>query len=177
VTEDSDTDLFRQAMRDVRRMDGRNRVEPVPRRPAPIPHQRLADERKVLHELLAPEQEVHDLGAERGEALSYLRDGYPRRLLRRLRRGHFALGGELDLHGMVTDEARMALAEFLAEAHQRHWSSVRIIHGKGRRSSNRGPVLKGKVDRWLRQRDDIIAFCSARPVDGGTGAVYVLLRQ
>ncbi len=177
MADDYDTDLFRQAMRDVRRIDRPGRVEPRRRRPAPIPYQRLADDRAVVKELLYPESESDDLGAELGEALSYLREGYQRRLLRKLRRGQFARGGELDLHGMTSNEARPALAEFLAEARRRAWCCVRIVHGKGRRSSNRGPVLKGKVDRWLRQRDEVIAFCSARPVDGGTGAVYVLLRQ
>lgn len=178
MPDDSDTELFRAAMRDVRPLDRRD--APVTRRnlPPPIPHQRLADDRAVVDALLTPEHDDDDdeLGAERGEALSYLRDGYPRRVLRKLRRGQFSAGTELDLHGMTVAAARVELAAFLTEARRREWRCIRIIHGKGRRSSNRGPVLKGKVDRWLRQRDDVIAFCSARPVDGGTGAVYVLLR-
>jgi DNA-nicking Smr family endonuclease len=87
------------------------------------------------------------------------------------------VAAELDLHGMTSELARSALREFMAECRRRDHRCVRIIHGKGRGSSNRGPVLKGKVNRWLRQRDDVLAFCSARPVDGGTGALYVLLRH
>lgn len=179
MTEDGadDTDLFRRAMHDVKPLRKPERAEARPSLPPPVPAQRYADDRAVMAELLAPDREQDGLGAERGEALSYLRDGYPRRLLRKLRRGQFALAAEIDLHGMTVSRAHAALSGFLAEARERSWNCVRVVHGKGRRSSNRGPVIKGKVDRWLRQRDEVIAFCSARPVDGGTGAVYVLLRH
>jgi DNA-nicking Smr family endonuclease len=107
----------------------------------------------------------------------YGRPGLQRRILRRLRRGHYSLAAELDLHGMTVPVARVALQAFLQECRRRDLRCVRIIHGKGRRSSNEGPVLKVKVDRWLRQREDVLAFCSAQPADGGTGAIYVLLRH
>lgn len=172
-----DTDLFRRAMRDVRPLRKAPGAEARAPRPAPVPTQRHADDRAVMAELLAPAPDDTGLGPERGEALTYLRDGFPPRLLRRLRRGHFSIAAEVDLHGMTVAQAHGALTGFLSEARGRAWRCVRVVHGKGRRSSNRGPVIKGKVDRWLRRRDDVIAFCSARPVDGGTGAVYVLLRH
>lgn len=174
--QDDEEDLFRREMSDVRRLGNvPDTAEVTQRRPPPLPLQRIADDRAVMRELLSGSDE-DELGAERGESLSYLREGYQRRVLRRLKRGQFSIHGELDLHGMTAVEARGALADFLLECRRRDCRCVRIIHGKGRRSTNHGPVLKGKVDRWLRQRDEVIAFCSARPVDGGTGAVYVLMR-
>ncbi|MGD8430102.1 MAG: Smr/MutS family protein [Ectothiorhodospiraceae bacterium] len=173
-----DMSLFREAMRGVRPL---NRDADAPAdapKPAPVPHQLRADERAVIEELRRAEtDDPADLGAERGEAVSFLREGLQKRVLRRLRRGHYSVAAELDLHGMTSELARSALREFMAECRRRDHRCVRIIHGKGRGSSNRGPVLKGKVNRWLRQRDDVLAFCSARPVDGGTGALYVLLRH
>ncbi len=175
--EDPDTALFRAAMADVRPIRTRQNAELRRRRPPPVPGQRHADDRAVLRELAHGERDGSELGAELGEALAYARPGLQRRTLRRLRRGEFSVMAELDLHGQTVDSARRLLTDFLNECHRRHLGCIRVIHGKGRRSSNAGPVLKGQVDRWLRQRDDVLAFCSARPVDGGTGALYVLLRR
>ncbi len=175
--DDSDTALFRAAMGEVRPLRDRQTAELRRRRPPPIPGQRHADDRAVLRELSDGERDGDILGAELGEALAYARPGLQRRTLRRLRRGEFSVMAELDLHGQTVEPARRLLADFLNECRRRHLGCVRVIHGKGRRSSNAGPVLKGQVDRWLRQRDDVLAFCSARPVDGGTGALYVLLRR
>jgi DNA-nicking Smr family endonuclease len=107
----------------------------------------------------------------------FLRPGVQRRLLTRLRRGHFSIEAELDLHGMTTAVAHHELGQFLRHAKIRGIRCVRIIHGKGLRSPNGRSVLKAKVERWLRLRDEIVAFTSARPVDGGTGAIYVLLKR
>lgn len=114
---------------------------------------------------------------ETGEELLYARTGLPRRLLRQLRQGKFSMGAELDLHGMTVPMARQALAQFLEECERNAVRSARIIHGKGRGSYQKEPVLKGKVSAWLQQRDEVLAFCSARPADGGTGALYVLLKR
>lgn len=174
---DSDTALFRAAMEDVNPLDRDDAPDLRRRRPPPVPGQRRADDRAVLRELAEGERDGSELGAELGEALAWSRAGLHRKTLRRLRRGEFSVMAELDLHGQTADSARRLMHDFLNECHRRHMGCVRVIHGKGRRSSNAGPVLKGQVDRWLRQRDDILAFCSARPVDGGTGALYVLLRR
>lgn len=173
---DPDEELFRDAMRGVRPLRHDRRAETETRRPPPIPRQRLADERAVIAELAETNRDHGDLGPERGEELVYFRAGLPRRVLRKLRRGEFSIIAELDLHGMTVATAKGALGDFLTQCRQRELHCVRIVHGKGRRSRNDGPVLKAKVDHWLRRRDDVLAFCSARPVDGGTGAVYVLLR-
>ena len=173
--DDKELDLFRAEMSGVRPLR-HDRAEPAAPRPAPIPHQRLADEAAVLRELLADPGDRHDLGVEAGEALAYLQPGIQRRVLRRLGRGQYALTAELDLHGLSAREAKAELDAFLGECLRRGRLCVRVVHGKGRGSGNRGPVLKAKVALWLQRRDDVLAFCSARPVDGGTGAVYVLLR-
>ena len=96
-------------------------------------------------------------------------------VFRRLRRGQFAVAAEIDLHGLGRHAAHEALREFIAEAVERGQGCVRVIHGKGRGSGQRGPVLKHVVNHWLRRMDGVLAFASARPVDGGTGAAYVLL--
>ena len=114
---------------------------------------------------------------EHGETLSYLRPDSPPPLLRKLRRGQFSVAASLDLHGMSIDEARSSIAQFFQEQRRDVRCCVRIVHGKGNRSIGQVPVLKRMVNHWLPQRDDVIAFCSAPPHDGGTGAIYVLLRK
>lgn len=114
---------------------------------------------------------------EVGEELSYLRNGYPPALLKSLKRGRFAIEDEFDLHHMTVEVARTAVANFLADCHRRGLRCAKIIHGKGLRSRAGGPVVKRLVDRMLRQRDDVIAFASARSMQGGTGAVIVLLKS
>lgn len=166
--------LFLDAMEGVRPLE-HDRVVPVAPKPAPIPRQTMDDEQDVMNELLAGNFDPDALSS--GEELRYVRAGLQRSILRRLRRGHYSLAAELDLHGMTAQIARQALKQFLLECRRRDLRCVRIIHGKGRRSSNEGPVLKPRVDHWLRQRDDVLAFCSAQPADGGTGAVYVLLKH
>ncbi len=115
-------------------------------------------------------------GAEVGEVLFFARAGVQRSVVRKLRRGGFRPEGDLDLHGHTQAQARDALGRFLDGALERGARCVRVVHGKGY-SSPRGPVIKGCVDRWLRQCPEVVAFCSAQPADGGTGAVYVLLRR
>ena len=109
-------------------------------------------------------------------ALSFQRAGVRIQTMRRLRRGLFPIDDELDLHGLTQTAARNLLADFIARSRDRGCRCVRIIHGKGYRSGARGPVLKAAVNLWLRRHIDIMAFVSARAIDGGAGAVYVLLR-
>jgi len=97
-------------------------------------------------------------------------------VVRRLRRGHWSLQSQIDLHGLRVDEAREALALYLVSCVKREQRCVRVVHGKGLGSVNREPVLKGKVLKWLTQRDEVLAFCQAPPADGGSGALLVLLR-
>jgi len=113
---------------------------------------------------------------EGADALSFQRPGVRSQVLRRLRRGLIPVEDELDLHGLNQAAARDHLAEFIAANRQAGHRCVRVIHGKGYRSGARGPILKIAVDSWLRRHGDVMAFTSARAIDGGTGAVYVLLR-
>jgi DNA-nicking Smr family endonuclease len=109
-------------------------------------------------------------------ALSFQRAGVRIQVMRRLRRGLYPIDDELDLHGLTQSAARNELADFIARSRDGGLRCVRIIHGKGYRSGARGPVLKTAVNLWLRRHMDVMAFVSARAIDGGTGAMYVLLR-
>lgn len=170
---DDDSRLFREAIGDVRPMTPSH---PIPERPRPEPHpyMRDADEAAVPADSLLFDYDPADL--EVGEELSYLRDGYPPKLLRQLKRGQYSIQADVDLHQMNAAAAQLTIAEFLAECRRDGLRCVRIIHGKGLRSKAAGPVLKGLTDRLLRRRDDVVAFASARPMQGGTGAVVVLLK-
>ena len=172
-----DTQLFREAVRDVRPLDRpAQAAEPPakrPRRPRPAARFARADRLAVLEESLR--DEVIDPELASGEELVFQRGGIRPAVLRKLRRGDYRVQGEIDLHGLTVAEAKQALREFLAHALMRQWRCVRIIHGKGLRSGHRGPVLKGMVGAMLRKVGPVLAYVSARQVDGGTGAVYVLL--
>lgn len=170
---DEDRRLFREAIGEVRALDPVT-PPPVPARPAPHPHMLDADEAAVPGELL--DLSFDPAVLEIGEELAYLRDGYPPKLLRHLKRGQFSVQDELDLHQMNVAAAQTSINAFLTDVKQQGVRCVRIIHGKGLRSKSAGPVLKGLADRMLRRRDDVIAFASARPSQGGTGAVVVLLK-
>ena len=169
-----DAELFRRTVGDVKPLTHDMAEVEVPR-PDPIPVQRLLDERAVLREMASGQFDGAEI--ETGDELVFHRPGVPHTLFRRLRRGQFAIEGELDLHGLTVAEAKNALVNFLGGARVAGWRCVRIVHGKGHGSHGRQPVLKGKVNNWLRRFDAALAFCSTRPVDGGTGAVYVLLKR
>lgn len=171
----SDRELFLKSIGDVTPLGDKDRIEPVFTSPKPIPVQRIADEKKVLRESLSDEFSVESL-LETDEALSYTRDGIGPDVVRKLRRGHWVIQDQLDLHGMRRDEAREMVVEFLKQAAVRGIRCVRIVHGKGLGSVNNEPVLKKLVHKWLVQRADVIAFCQAKPADGGSGAVVVLLK-
>lgn len=171
---DDDEDLdFASAMRDVSRKPAPNRAAPHRPKLSGRALQKEADERAVLDELLEHDPEEFP---ETGEHLSYRAEGLQESVFRRLRRGTYRIEAELDLHGMNAEQAKVALNRFLAESIDAGLRCVRVIHGKGLRSSHQGPVLKARVDRWLRRTRQVLAFVSARPQHGGTGAVYVLLR-
>ena len=165
---------FRSAVGAVRVRAPSNRVEPPRRLPKPVPRSSEADERAVLEELLLEPLEPDAI--ESGDTLVYRAPGLQDSVWRRLRRGSFRVGAELDLHGYNREAARQEVALFLAACQERNLRCLRIIHGKGLGSPNTGPVIKTLLDGWLRKRKEVLAFCSARPHDGGTGAVYVLLR-
>lgn len=143
-------------------------------RALPVARQRELDEQAVMQEAISDEFDVESL-LDTDEALSYRRDGLGLEVIRQLRKGRWSLQGQLDLHGLRSDEARVALGQFLREAHQVGWRCVRVVHGKGLGSPGKTPVLKAKVQRWLVQKNEVLAFVQARASDGGAGALIVLL--
>lgn len=171
-TPDDDIDLFRREVGDVRpvRFD---RLKPEKPRPAAAARMRQRDERQVLEDLGGP---IDWLEVETGEELSFLRPGIQKRVLKNLRRGHYSVGARLDLHQMNLEAARASIDRFLADAVAEGITCVKIIHGKGLRSKT-GPVLKNLTNSLLRRRKAVLAFISTPPHDGGTGAVYVLLKR
>jgi DNA-nicking Smr family endonuclease len=173
--EPDDGAVFRASVSDVTPLS-RGNPACLPR-PAvkPVPEQRLRDERETLKDSLS-DHNAWEAGHETGDELNFLRPGMAPLTLRQLRRGHWVIQDEVDLHGLTTAQARPLLVEFLNDCRRAGFRCVRIVHGKGLRSKNREPVLKGKVAGWLMQRDEVLAFCQARPADGGGGAVVVLLK-
>ena len=171
--QDDDAELFRAAIAGVKPLSSSHHAHEKPK-PSTRPLQKEADERAVLAEMMAdPEPDM----LESGDTLIYQGPGLQDGVFRKLRRGQFRMQSELDLHGFNRERAKLAVTQFLSYCQDHGYRSVRIIHGKGNGSPNSGPVIKRYLDSWLRKRQDVVAFCSARPVDGGTGAVYVLLRS
>jgi DNA-nicking Smr family endonuclease len=166
--------LFRDAIGDVQPISSPDRHQ-VSQQVTPRATSRRRDERRVLDESLQNDPEPAEI--EYGEELLFHRASVNRRTLRELRQGKYTIQDEIDLHRLTAAQARQALREFVAESLQRRFRCVRVVHGKGHGSGPGGPVLKGKVNVWLRDWDEVLAFCSARNCDGGTGAAYVLLRK
>lgn len=171
---DEDAELFRRAVSDARPISSERRA-PAPPQVKPVARMRRRDERAVLRESLEADADTSNL--QSGDSLRFNRPHIGRRTMRKLARGGIAVQAEIDLHGMTADKAGEALRQFIADAELRGVRCVRVVHGKGLGSGTRGPVLKRKVDAWLRRWPAVLAFVSARQVDGGTGAVYVLLDQ
>lgn len=170
---DPDRAALRSALRGVRPL-AVDTVELRPPAPPPVPAQSRRDELSVLSELTLLDPGEVEL--ETGEELLFKRAGVQPAVIRKLRRGQIVVQDQLDLHGLTAAEAKLALVDFLQGCRLRGVRCVRIVHGKGHRSPGRLPVLKPKLAHWLAQRDEVMAYVSARPVDGGTGAVYVLLK-
>jgi len=167
----NDDDLFQQAMSDVEPLKPHNRVR---HRPAPskVPARRTEDDNFADDGFSTdlPEQECP-------EHLGFVRPGGAQKsVLKKLRNGQLTIDSTLDLHGLTVEQSRQLLVQFLQECREFNYRHVIIIHGKGFRSEDR-PVIKPMVNRWLQEADDVLAFYSAQPRHGGTGAVYVLLRK
>ena len=168
--------LFAQAVGPVRALDAAAtaRVRLMPEPAAPLPRQRQRDEQAVLREAISDEFDAGTLlevDAEHG----FQRPGIGADVAARLRRGHWAVQRQIDLHGLRREQARETLATFLRDATRAGIRCVRVVHGKGLGSPGRAPVLKGLVQRWLSQRREVLAFVQAKPLEGGAGALVVLL--
>ena len=170
---DEDRALFRRAVDGARPLAG-DRAPPPRTGPTPRARDRRRNEPPDPRGLTESEW-TSDVAP--GDVLSFARPGVQRREIARLRRGRFEVEADLDLHGRTVIDAVAALARFLEDSRRHGRRCVRIVHGKGFGSPSGRPVMKANVDRWLRARSEVLAFCSATPPDGGTGALYVLLRR
>jgi DNA-nicking Smr family endonuclease len=172
--EAAESNVFASAVGPVRTLRRNDRAQVARQRPEPHPRQRELDEREAVREALSDEVDVESLLLT-DDGLSFRRPGIGPDVPTRLRRGQWALQGEIDLHGCTRDEARDALAGYIGECHRRGMRCLRVVHGKGHGSPGRQPVLKAKVQRWLAQRSEVIAFAQASGPQGGAGALVVLL--
>jgi len=174
VTED-DSAEFRRAVAGTKRHKPDERAPEAMRRAKPTARFRRDNDAAVLADSLSDDIETRDPGY--GGALRYQRQSVGRRTMRKLARGGYSVQAEIDLHGMTLDEAQPRLRDFIEFSAIRGHLCVRVVHGKGLGSGERGPVLKNAVNHWLRKWDNVLAFVSTRQVHGGTGAVYVLLQR
>lgn len=171
-----EADLFQRSIGAIKPLAPSDKIHRQPPQPQPIARQHQADEQAALLESLSDDF-TSDTLLDTDDNLSFTRDGIGTDVVRKLRRGHWTIQQQLDLHGLRRDEAREALGEFLRLAAKRGWRCVRIIHGKGLGSINKEPVLKSKVRSWLVQKEQVLAFCQATATEGGAGALIVLLKK
>lgn len=170
-----DIAAFRAAVADARPLRPSNQARLEAKPPPPRPTQHLADERAALDDSLHGPISLQDR-LEGGDEPNYLRPSLAQSVLRDLRRGRWVIQDEIDLHGHNREEARSALAAFLAEGLKNGIRCIRVVHGKGLRSPGKTSVLRQLVRGWLMQREEVLAYCQARPQDGGEGALIALLR-
>ncbi len=178
MTKDNDkihaTELFRNTVGKVKRLQtDKISIKKQPGKYPPKPDQTGANQ--INSDLGMDYYITTEL--QPGDILKYAKNGVQPKTLKNLRNGKCRIDAECDLHGLTVPEASQALQLLMADATTNHWRYLKIIHGKGMRSTSKGPVLKGLVDHFLRQQGTVLAFHSARANDGGTGAVYVLLRS
>jgi len=162
-------------MEDIQPLNQDQRAPDFKPKPPARARFKYADEQAVLEESL--DVDIDEIETGSGESLRFKRASVGRRTMRKLARGSFSVQAEIDLHGLTVPEAKAALREFVKDATVRGFTCIRVIHGKGIGSGDRGPILKSKVNNWLRRWDEVLAFVSTKQVHGGTGAVYVLLKR
>lgn len=172
IQDPDDSELFRIAIGSVRPIKNDNIYFVGKEKPKPFPNQVpvTLEDRLVRHN----DHGLDSVSIE--DRLSFRAAGMQKNVLAKMRKGHFGLDAEIDLHGLTSGEAKRQLLSFLHRSVIDGCRSVLIIHGKGYRSEDNHPVLKNNLNLWLRQHPDVLAFCSARPRDGGTGAAIVLLK-
>jgi len=166
--------LFRSAVNDAQPLSVRKRHQLKTTNSGQARPQHR-DEQQMLQDSISSESDLSV--PELIDDMSFQRSSVTRKIMRELQRGQYTLQEEIDLHGCTRLEAESALRAFINDCVQHGLRCIRVIHGKGIRSGSSGPVLKAAVNHWLRQWDMVLAFCPARPSDGGTGAIYVLLRE
>jgi len=165
---DDNDKLFGEAMQGVNTLNtDKASLRP---KPAAIKKRPLVTEKNIADTL--SDEFIDDCE----DFLEFMRPGIQKSYLKQIRNGKVVVEDHLDLHGYRRDDARKSLLEFLDNAQQQSYKLVRIVHGKGYNSSDKQPVLKAMVNKWLQSIPQVLAFVSTIPADGGTGAVYVLLK-
>jgi len=170
---EAERNLFARAVGKVAPIANQERVW-SPARPSPRPLQQDLDDEAVMQESMSDEFDITTL-LDADDQLSFRRPGIGTDVTRKLRKGEWSIQGQIDLHGLRSDEARNAMGQFIRDAKRMGWRCVRVVHGKGLGSPGKEPVLKSKVQRWLVQKNEVLAFVQAKPSDGGGGALLVLL--
>ena len=171
---EAERNLFTRAVGKVAPIANQERVWSPPQRPSTRPLQQDLDDEAVMHESMSDDFDISTL-LDADDQLSFRRPGIGTDITRKLRKGEWSIQGQIDLHGLRSDEARNAMGHFIRDAKRMGWRCVRVVHGKGLGSPGKEPVLKSKVQRWLVQKNEVLAFVQAKPSDGGGGALLVLL--
>jgi DNA-nicking Smr family endonuclease len=172
----ADKNLFSMAVGAVKALPDKKQLIQKPVPVPPVALQRQKDDEAVLRDALSDEFDASTL-LDTDEMLSFRRPGIGRDVTHKLRKGEWSIQKEIDLHGLRSDEARLALATFIREAHKQGLRCLRVVHGKGLGSPGKTPVLKSKVHSWLVQKNQVLAFVQAKPAEGGAGALVVLLKS
>ena len=171
---EAERNLFTRAVGQVKPIAAKPRVQMNPPTTVPRRLQQDIDDAAALQESMSDEFDVSTL-LDVDDQMSFRRPGIGTDVTRKLRKGEWSIQGQIDLHGLRSDEARNAVGQFIRDAKRMGWRCVRVVHGKGLGSPGKEPVLKSKVQRWLVQKNEVIAFVQAKPSDGGAGALVVLL--
>ena len=171
---EAERNLFMRAVGKVAPIANQERVWSPPQRPSTRPLQQDLDDEAVMHESMSDDFDISTL-LDADDQLSFRRPGIGTDITRKLRKGEWSIQGQIDLHGLRSDEARNAMGQFIRDAKRMGWRCVRVVHGKGLGSPGKEPVLKSKVQRWLVQKNEVLAFVQAKPSDGGGGALLVLM--
>ncbi len=171
---EAERNLFTRAVGKVAPIANQERVWSPPQRPSTRPLQQDLDNEAVMHESMSDDFDI-STPLDADDQLSFRRPGIGTDITRKLRKGEWSIQGQIDLHGLRSDEARNAMGQFIRDAKRMGWRCVRVVHGKGLGSPGKEPVLKSKVQRWLVQKKEVLAFVQAKPSDGGGGALLVLL--
>jgi len=172
ILSEEDSALFRQTIGKVKSVKKDTLLLKPDKKPRPVPMSQIIERENPLEKGCNLPQEK--LSQE--DKLSFITPGLQKNVLRKLRKGYFGLDADIDLHGLSSQEAKRQLLNFLYHCMENGCRCVHIIHGKGYRSPDNHPILKNDINVWLRQHKDVLAFCSTPPKNGGTGAVFVLLK-
>lgn len=171
---EKDKKLFRDTIGDIERIKDNDIIIDKPK---PSPHPKRNKENELDFSYRINEGELHEDLVDGNDEIKFCRAGYSDSKFKRLRQGKYKIEDELDLHGMKIEEARKELAIFLDKCKHRSIFCVLVIHGKGYGSKNKSPIIKNKLNQWLRHHDMVWGFSSAQPSDGGTGAIYLCFKN